>query len=992
MKNRSLKTFEAMVSCVSGCFVSGCFIFSFSPVCVAAGESMPAKHSPPVPLAQIVTEFSRDAGETVAFDPALLKGLTATPPSRHTMSTQEITVLLRPFSLCLEPVQNGRVIRQCDSPPGDNTGSSGATPTENNAVTRTHPTVEIEVTGFRQSLIRAREIKRLAMVTQETILSEDIADFPDLNLADALQRIPGITITREGGEGRQISLRGLGPDFTRVKVNGMEAMAMTSSAMDARGSVSRTRAFDFTLFASELFNRIDVSKSYSVEQDEGGIGGTVMLHTPKPFDFADNINTVAYKQSYNGNSKESDPGILGLFSRRNDTFGGLISVAYSQRHTTEFGTNTTRWRQERKSYSGETDSELQQALEQGEFWFPRGHRYSLWNNNQRRIGVTTSLQYAPDDNWQLTLNGMASRLHNSLDEHHIAVKDNDNVSVVVWEQNRTDKEVLFAKYTDATWRIETREDENTSTFYQLSLDSEWQVSPALRVDFLVGTSASDYSQPKVNKVNIRKTGVDIVTDFREDRFYGESYSTNMDTASLSGLTVKDLYFQENAMRSSFHNAKASLRYLLESGDALSAGIQVKSFKNTGVDRARSVYPAQGDEQISAAQLSLFNQHPDKAWVQGDLAAIQSYYGLADIKLTSDDIIESTNFDVKEDTYALYGMYDSTGSWLGKPFYTQSGVRYFSTRFSTSGLQKGEPATVSKTYDDILFSMNAVLELSDDWLWRAGVDENITRPSIHDVAITAEVSQASRNEGDIGRIFIGNPYLKPLKSLNAETGIEWYFDEGGILAISGFFKKIDNFVVEEVEAMPYRALGLPASLLQEGDSEDDIFYISTPQNTDSTTFKGFELAYSRDLNFLPSPLDSLGVNANFTYAEGKTLYRDVQGTGGNQVKTFAGLSRRSYNFTLYYDQQHWSARVSAAYRSPYILSVQPGNTDQDESGYHATTYIDASASIQLSGSLKMTIEGLNLTNVREELYSDSNDRAYNTTTSGRTFLVGITAEL
>src|SRR5690606_35678150 len=129
----------------------------------------------------------------------------------------------------------------------------------------------IEVKGFRSAIIKAKDLKREAMIAQDSIVAEDIADFPDLNLADSLQRVPGVTITREGGEGRQISLRGLGPDFTRVQVNGMEALGTSSSPMDARGGVSRSRAFDFNIFASELFNQIDVKKSYSADQEEGGI-------------------------------------------------------------------------------------------------------------------------------------------------------------------------------------------------------------------------------------------------------------------------------------------------------------------------------------------------------------------------------------------------------------------------------------------------------------------------------------------------------------------------------------------------------------------------------------------------------------------------------------------------------------------------------------------------------------------------------------------------
>ncbi|WP_371416646.1 TonB-dependent receptor plug domain-containing protein, partial [Caulobacter sp. S45] len=136
---------------------------------------------------------------------------------------------------------------------------------------------EVVVTGYRQSIEQAQDLKRKAVGSEDVILAQDIADFPDLNLAESLQRIPGVTINRDSGEGRQITLRGLGPDFTRTDLNGMEVLGNTASGMDNRGGVSRTRAFDYSLFASELFDKVVVQKSYSADQDEGSIGGTVQL-------------------------------------------------------------------------------------------------------------------------------------------------------------------------------------------------------------------------------------------------------------------------------------------------------------------------------------------------------------------------------------------------------------------------------------------------------------------------------------------------------------------------------------------------------------------------------------------------------------------------------------------------------------------------------------------------------------------------------------------
>lgn len=142
----------------------------------------------------------------------------------------------------------------------------------------------IEVTGFRGSLIKALDAKRSSANTRESIMAEDIGKFPDLNVAEAIQRVPGVAISREGGEGRNITLRGFSPGFTRTTLNGMEVPA-GSDGLDSGGiTVNSSRAFDFHVFASELFNRIDIQKTQTASTEEGGIAGTVDMYSARPFD------------------------------------------------------------------------------------------------------------------------------------------------------------------------------------------------------------------------------------------------------------------------------------------------------------------------------------------------------------------------------------------------------------------------------------------------------------------------------------------------------------------------------------------------------------------------------------------------------------------------------------------------------------------------------------------------------------------------------------
>ncbi|MEC8533032.1 MAG: TonB-dependent receptor plug domain-containing protein [Pseudomonadota bacterium] len=145
---------------------------------------------------------------------------------------------------------------------------------------------EIVVTGIRASLASALSEKRRSNTIVDVINAEDIADFPDANLAESLQRIPGVSIDRENGEGNSISVRGLGGDFTRVRLNGLETLS-TSGASSADGALRRDRGFQFNTFASELFNSLKVQKSADAQTDEGSLGATVDLISGRPFNFTE---------------------------------------------------------------------------------------------------------------------------------------------------------------------------------------------------------------------------------------------------------------------------------------------------------------------------------------------------------------------------------------------------------------------------------------------------------------------------------------------------------------------------------------------------------------------------------------------------------------------------------------------------------------------------------------------------------------------------------
>jgi len=191
---------------------------------------------------------------------------------------------------------------------------------------------EIVVQGLRRSIQASLNDKRSAAVMIDEINAQDIADFPDSNLAESLQRLPGVSIERDNGEGRTITVRGLSGDFNRTRINGMEALS-TAGSNDSGTSPNRSRAFDYNTFASELFSSLRVQKTPSAETDEGSLGATIDLITGKPFDFKGNKFGLSTQASYNENSKKANPRIAGLASFRfgaDKRMGLLFSGAYNR--------------------------------------------------------------------------------------------------------------------------------------------------------------------------------------------------------------------------------------------------------------------------------------------------------------------------------------------------------------------------------------------------------------------------------------------------------------------------------------------------------------------------------------------------------------------------------------------------------------------------------------------------------------------------------------
>ncbi|RKF21161.1 TonB-dependent receptor [Altericroceibacterium spongiae] len=880
------------------------------------------------------------------------------------------------------------------------------------------PDNTIVVTGYRASLEQARDVKRNATIIQDSIVASDIAAFPDLNLAEALQRLPGVAINREAGEGRRVSLRGLGPDFTRVQLNGMEVLGNVDSPQDSRGQNSRDRAFDFNIFAAELFNRVDVQKSYSAEQTEGGLAGTVGLYTARPFDYDGTKFVVSAQGGTNTLTEDFQPRLTGLVSRNWGDFGILVSAAYSHRKTREEGVDTYRWRLNEPydpadgsggSYGSDISNltqDEQDAINAGGLRFPRGNRYSVWDSKQDRFGLTASIQWNPADAVHLTLDGLYGQFKADRFETHLASRasfgstwlgggtthagvtyPNSTINAIEWNDQN---EVTYLDVSGGNTASETRIQNTKNTFKQVVFNGDADLTSRLKLTVLGGIERSSYDMPLSDKFYTEAFG-DVVSDYRGGT-YSLVNSFGWDTGDPANYHAHEIDMSANYQDTAFDNVKGKLDYEVSSGDTLSIGGEWRRFKNSGYSQTadnvlRSSFQDGSVSDDISGYATSYTGFSGQDWVVADYGKALSQLGVSRQAQLSDP---QNVFAVEERTAAGFVQYSWDHDLGSIPFRGNIGARYYSTDITSTGIANVGSLSVDGHYDGILPAANFIFELNPDLLLRAAAARNINRPSLGAMAVNGSVSE----ENGEYSVSVGNPQLRPYKSTDLDLSLEYYFGKVGSMAAAVFYKTLDGFITTRTDNdVPYSATGLPTDLLPGLTADTPVQTFSHPVNLGKTDLYGIELSTQTDFTFLPAPFDRFGTALNFTYVDSNFDYSTIY-SGGADTR-LEGLSKYNGNATLYYQDTKFDMRVSANYRSGYVYSAAPitsgGGQDQDLSGYAPTIYLDMSAHYKLTDNVQITLDAINLTNQHEKQYSDSTKRLYVNTRSGTTLMGGVRFE-
>ncbi|WP_269789568.1 TonB-dependent receptor [Stenotrophomonas sp. Iso1] len=883
---------------------------------------------------------------------------------RNTQKKTPVTLLALGISLAL---QAGTVAAQ----------DAGAAATQLDAVT---------VTGYRASVEKALDIKRGEAGVVDAIVAEDIGKFPDSNLAESLQRIPGVVITRDGGEGRNISVRGLGPDFTRVRINGLEALSTVGSS-DGQGGTNRGRGFDFNVFASDLFTQLIARKTASADVEEGSLGATVDLRTARPFDY-DGLTIVGNVQAgYNDASQAAMPRFAGLISNSwaDGKFGALLSVAYSERETVEEGTGTVRWAGGTTNGGFNAASPFKDAL-RSDVYAPRFPRYTLMEHDQKRLGVTGALQFKPSDRTTFSLDALYSKIDAKRDEKYIeanGLSKSDALGkreILVNDGEVRDGALVYAQMDNVDIRAENRHDEWTTEFYQISLDGEHKLTDNFTITGKVGTSRSKHDNPIQATVMMDKLNVDGYSYDYRGNANKPVFNYGIDPTDPNGWTLSTIRLRQNYVTNDFDNGQLEFSWVMGPSFTLEGGVQAKNFSFDSMERRRvgneTTVPTFNGSKIvpvnmtQLASLGGMSGSPGK-WVvpnfngianEFDILSGEGIYALADYAASIRSVEEQ----------------DRSGWLMGKfgfdigsvPVSGNIGARYVKTKQTSTGVASasGTPVTttVSREYNDFLPALNLVAEITPDFLIRFGAAKVMSRPGLGSLTpgVTVSVSGSAKTVSG------GNPLLDPVRAKTADLGFEWYFEEGAMLGVGLFYKDIESFIQNTRETRPYSSSGLPASLLDNLNAGvGDDFVFSTPVNTPGGDLTGVEFNYTQPFTFLPGKWSNFGTQLNYTYVESKIQY--VTGAGVMAQKTdLTGLSKNAWNATLFYEGESWSGRISATNRDDYLIQV-PGTEagfDSAGKGVHGqtgTTFLDASIRYRISDQLEISLEGANLTNEAQE---------------------------
>lgn len=900
----------------------------------------------------------------------------------------------------------------------------------------------IAVTGIRSSVAKSMDVKRSSAGVVDAISAEDIGDFPDTNLAESLQRITGVSIDRSGGEGQLITVRGFGPQFNTVLVNGRQM-----------ASENQSRAFSFDTIASELVSSLDVHKTSTATMQSGGVGSTINVNTARPFALGGFKVAGSVKGVYDENSESTTPQLSGLISNtfNDDTFGVLLAVSHQERETRLNQAQIDGWL--------ENVGVPNPVTESGEAWdgnvfSPRNYDHKVTFEDRTRTNANLVLQYAPSDDLVITADALYSKFDvesNATSYGHWFTAPNiqgvaDDGSLFDANGDRLSPTVdANGTVIDLYQEVGLATDMHAKTFDRLTdtlslgLNFDYQYNDNLNLKFDLSHSTAEREANNgggdqlslIGYANRVRFQVDdnilpvasMFADANANIYSGQqeidgaivaspvdgfpAYDSSLTPAGVSDLLDKDNSRAHVMLRRGWavEDEVTQLRfdgeYFTDNGGIteIRFGTQYSNetksltrWDNEGVG-IHCTYCGYPDlPEIPADAQYVFNAGNDflssvsgsgrmpTSWLahngEANFAFLENYYQSVNGSAISFDAVRRNNsFDVEEQILSAYVEMDFEGEVGDMLLSGTAGFRYESTDVSVTGTEapiiqltvldqtemlaqygEAQPIDVDADYDVILPNFSMKLEITDDLIARAAVSTTITRPTLESMSPVTVIT-TTRQGGDLTSTS-GNPGLEPFESDNFDLSVEWYYDIASYASIGYFRKHVSNFIVNSQEDRTFRLND--GSLLTDPSTGTDssgpdgadsvaVFTNTLPNNGENAIVDGFELAWQHSFD------SGFGVLANATLVDSDAK---LDPYNINQVFALTGLSD-SYNLVGFYENDDFMIRLAYNWRGEFVQSLTQSQGD-GPTIVEDYQQLDLSASYELSDSLGIFFEGINLT--------------------------------
>lgn len=846
----------------------------------------------------------------------------------------------------------------------------------------------IQVSGIRGSMKANINAKRFSNSVVDVITAEDIGKFPDKNVAESLSRITGVGISREFGEGEKITIRGSGPTKNRTLLNGQNVATADWFILD-----QPSRGFNFTLLPSSLVSRLDVYKTPQADIDEGSIGGTVVLRTRKPLELEANSVNLNIQNQYSQTSGKHDPQLDVMYSWKNadETFGALISGTKQKRHVQREGLEVLGW-QEYTMDDGSTEIR------------PRDIGVPIFRQERNRDTIFASLQYAPNDQFDVTFNYMDS----SMDSN------NHNVNLLIRPQNDFSAEAdeIMNPVYDGNilvggsvaegafeWDFINRQSGTETKSYDLDFNFN---TDDYSVHVQVGKTEAEggtYNETSWSFVPNVPAGYDFdisggtpEVNIGVDPTDGTKWSQNWTWGGNKPTTDEETFAQFDFDMPVDWGIVEKVKF----------GIKYRDHDRTQNRQAYSWHgPGTSSDPDTAYMWEIFEQCPT-------LADCNQSDGIHEI---SSDVVAgnvNTQLDGNYDTFmelgfggnADYAISNVLGEiwamnekitaayisadYSGDNYRGNFGLRvvqtkqtaesyYFSSDswgFHTIDREWLTPSTLEwivdeRKYTDVLPSFNFVYDLADDQILRFGLAKVMARPNFSDLApITTTGDLNGANPAGSS----GNPDLDPERATQFDVAYEYYFNETSLFSVTYFYKDIESYKDSE---------NFVEQFFNEQIEEWVDVTITKPVNGKGGSTHGVEAGYQQTFN-------EFGLAVNYTYTDAG-LEDGLSTASTARYDSAEGASEHMFNATFFYEAEQFEARLMYNYRTEWYKGKHWTGADLWNDDYGQW---DLSSSYKLTDNIDLVFEAINLTDEEVIEYDHNKIRAMSIYQNGRRYLLGI----